>query len=197
MISSPRNAALFLTTSLWVGCSFKDDVAVRSLPALTRHGSNLIRGKAPPTALGYAHNPIVYAKGREIEPNEPYSGGHADRVLRQSESSRRTDVELKHRRSNRNTHCPHANSRLHRRGAKRGWLNRDHTHAQNFVHRPFRRQWSSQCASADWQHALFGRRLHTGRSTGWLGRDVGPGYRRKARVCCVATSQRWHYRRYC
>src|SRR6266849_5979537 len=75
MISSPRNAALFLTTSLWVGCSFKDDVAVRSLPALTRHGSNLIRGKAPPTALGYAHNPIVYAKGREIEPNEPYSEG--------------------------------------------------------------------------------------------------------------------------
>src|SRR6266849_1384519 len=75
MISSPRNAALFLTTSLWVGCSFKDDVAVRSLPALTRHGSNLIRGKAPPTALGYAHNPIVYAKGREIEPNEPNSEG--------------------------------------------------------------------------------------------------------------------------
>src|SRR5216683_1955814 len=75
MISSPRNAALFLTTSLWVGCSFKYDVAVRSLPALTRHGSNLIRGKAPPTALGYAHNPIVYAKGREIEPNEPYSEG--------------------------------------------------------------------------------------------------------------------------
>jgi hypothetical protein len=74
-LSSSRVPTLVLATSVLVGCSVKDDVVVRSLPALTGRGSNLQQGEVPPTALGYARNPAIYAMGTEIEPNDPYFEG--------------------------------------------------------------------------------------------------------------------------